>query len=170
MPQSVDHASSYNLRNSHNLRPIATRTNLYYNSFLPSVIRDWNKLSVVVRQLDSVCSFKKTTSTEILLQHVYEQTVAHYLMICSLKTYLNLHYAVVVPLKTLNISSLDALDTLNTEHCSLTRSPSTSQFLSICYYMEVVYYHMKPMLSSFKWYISTYQTLSVLLNIHLNCS
>ena len=47
---------------------------------------------------------------------------------------------------------------------------STSQFLSICYYMEVVHFHMKPMLSSFKWYISTYQTLSVLLNIHLNCS
>ena len=116
MPQSVDHAPSYNLRNSHDLRPIATRTNLYYNSFLPSVIRDWNELPVVVRQLDSVC-----TSTEILLQfintnlqaignnksytHVYEQTVAHYLMICSLKTYLNLHYAVVVALKTLNISS-----------------------------------------------------------------
>ena len=58
VPQSVDHASSYNLRNSHNLRPIATKTNLYYNSFLPSVIRDWNELPVVVRQLDSVCSFK----------------------------------------------------------------------------------------------------------------
>ena len=56
VPQSVDHASSYNLRKSHNLRPIATRTNFYYNSFLPSVIRDWNELPVVVRQLDSVCS------------------------------------------------------------------------------------------------------------------
>ena len=51
VPQSVDHAFSYNLRNSHNLRPIATRTNLYYNSFLPSVIRDWNELPVVVRLL-----------------------------------------------------------------------------------------------------------------------
>ena len=58
VPQSVDHASSYNLRNSHNLRPIATRTNLYYNSFLQSVIRDWNELLVIVRQLDSVCFFK----------------------------------------------------------------------------------------------------------------
>ena len=44
VPQSVDHVSSYNLPNSHNLRPIAPRTNLYYNSFLPSVIRDWNEL------------------------------------------------------------------------------------------------------------------------------
>ena len=80
-----------------------------------------------------------------------------------LKTYLTLHYAVVVALKTLNISSEDALDTMNTEHCSLMRSPSTSQFLLICYYMEVVHFHMKLMSPSFKWYISTYQTLSVLL-------
>ena len=28
-------------------------------SFLPSVIRDWNELPGVVRQLDSVCAFKK---------------------------------------------------------------------------------------------------------------
>ena len=59
VPQSVDLASNYNLRNSHNLRPVATRTNLYYNSFLSSVIRDWNELPVVVRQLDSVSSFKQ---------------------------------------------------------------------------------------------------------------
>ena len=52
---------------------------------------------------------------------------------------------------------------MNTEHCSLTRYPSTSQFLLICYYMEVVHFHMKPMLPSFKWFISTYQTLIVLL-------
>ena len=91
-PQSVDHASSYNLGNSHNLRPIATRTNLYYYSFLPSVIRDWNELPVVVRQLDYVCSFKNflkgdfTTVPKSIVQaignnrsytHVYEQTVAH---------------------------------------------------------------------------------------------
>ena len=49
VPQSVDHASSYNLRNSHNLRPVAIKINLYYSSFLPSVIRDWNELPVVVK-------------------------------------------------------------------------------------------------------------------------
>ena len=40
VPQSVDHASNCNLRNSHNLIPVATRTNLSYNSFLTFVIRD----------------------------------------------------------------------------------------------------------------------------------
>ena len=60
VPQSVDHVSIYNLRNSHNPRPVAARTKFYYNSFLPSVIRNWNELPAVVRQLhvDSVSFFK----------------------------------------------------------------------------------------------------------------
>ena len=62
--------------------------------FLPSVIRDWNELPVVVRQLDSVCCFKNylnRDSTPFLqpignhksYTHVNEQTVAHKKMICS---------------------------------------------------------------------------------------
>ena len=92
VPKSLDHASSYNLRNSHNFRPIATRTNINYNSFLPSVIRDWNELPLVVRQLDSVCSCKNYLNRDLLqflitilhaignhksYTHVYEQAVAH---------------------------------------------------------------------------------------------
>ena len=165
VPQSVDHASSYNLRNSHNLRPISTRTNLYYNSFLPSVIRDWNELPAVVRQLDSVCSFKNYLNRDFTPVPKYYLTGNRKSQIlhtrlrtnCSslnndlfLKTYLNLLYAVVVALKTLIISSLDALNTMNTEHYSLTRSPSTSQFLSICYYMEVVHFHIKANVAIFK--------------------
>ena len=120
VPKSLDHASSYNLRNSHNLQPIATRTNINYNSSLPSVIRDWNELPLVVRQLDSVCSFKNYLNRDFT-------PVPNYYLTCNrksqilhtrlrtnsselnndlfLKTYLNLHYAVVVALKTLNISS-----------------------------------------------------------------
>ena len=120
VPQSVDHASCYNLRNSHNLRPIATRTNPYYNSFLPTVIRDWNELPVVVRRLDSVCSFKNYLNRDFTPFPKYYLTgnrksqIVHTRLRtnCSslnsdlfLKTYLTLHYAVVVALKTLNISS-----------------------------------------------------------------
>ena len=92
VPQSVDHASLYNFRYCHNIRPVTERTNLYYNLFLPSVIRDWNEIPVVVRRLDSVSSFK-TISAGIVLQflniilqaignyksytHVHELTVAH---------------------------------------------------------------------------------------------
>ena len=44
IPLPVNRKSSYNLRNSNDIQTIPARTNLYYNSFLPSVIREWNNL------------------------------------------------------------------------------------------------------------------------------
>ena len=108
------------LSGDHNLRPIATRTNLYYNSFPPSVIRDWNELPVVVRQLHSVCSFKSYLNRDFTPVLKYYLTgnrksqILHTRLRTNcrslnndlfLKTYLNIHYAVVVALKTLNMSS-----------------------------------------------------------------
>ena len=52
-------ASSYNLRNTNDIQSIHARTNQYYNSFLPSVIRDWNNLTLDVRKSDSLYSFKR---------------------------------------------------------------------------------------------------------------
>ena len=48
--QTINHVSNYNLCNYQNLNYIATRTNLYYNSFFPSVIRDWNDLPIATQQ------------------------------------------------------------------------------------------------------------------------
>ena len=59
VPQSVNSVSRYNLRNADDLQSIASRTNFYYMSFLPSVVRDWNNLPEQAKQLDSVNSFKK---------------------------------------------------------------------------------------------------------------
>ena len=39
---TVSNISRYNLRNSSNLQAIDARTTLYYNSFLPSTVRDWS--------------------------------------------------------------------------------------------------------------------------------
>ena len=52
-------ASSYNLRNTNDIQTIHARTNQYYNSFLPSVIRDWNNLTLDTRNSDSLHSFKR---------------------------------------------------------------------------------------------------------------
>ncbi|MCG8049353.1 MAG: reverse transcriptase domain-containing protein [Candidatus Thiodiazotropha endolucinida] len=60
VPQTVSNASRYNLRNSNDLQTINARTNLYYNSFLPSTIRAWNVLPCVDKQSESVNSFKHT--------------------------------------------------------------------------------------------------------------
>ncbi|MCG8032214.1 MAG: endonuclease/exonuclease/phosphatase family protein [Candidatus Thiodiazotropha taylori] len=58
VPRPVSTISRYNLRNSDNLQTIRANTNLYYNSFLPSTLREWNKLPAEVRQLPTLNSFK----------------------------------------------------------------------------------------------------------------
>ena len=44
--------------NANDLQTIKARTNLYYNSFLPSTVRAWNNLPLEAKQLQSVNSFK----------------------------------------------------------------------------------------------------------------
>ena len=53
IPQQVEKISQYNLRNAQDLLNIRTRTTSYYNSFLPSTLRQWNNLSIETRQLNS---------------------------------------------------------------------------------------------------------------------
>ena len=60
VPRSVSIISQYNLRNSNDLQTIDARTAQYYNSFLPSSVRNWNNLPVEVRQSASVNSFKQS--------------------------------------------------------------------------------------------------------------
>ena len=58
VPQLNSNISNYNLRNANNVYNIACRTNLYKNSFLPSVVDEWNLLSQEIRNLESVSNFK----------------------------------------------------------------------------------------------------------------
>lgn len=58
IPPSVHNMSAYNLRNSNDIQTIVCRTNQYYNSFLPSVIRDWNSLPMDTRNCGSINGFK----------------------------------------------------------------------------------------------------------------
>ena len=59
VPPCKNENNPYNLRNNDGIRNIYARTNLYYNSFLPATIRDWNNLPQKVRQADSIQSFKR---------------------------------------------------------------------------------------------------------------
>lgn len=59
VPQSVSAQSQYNLRNTNDLQVPHSRTSLYFNSFLPSVIRAWNELSTEARNAESLDSFKR---------------------------------------------------------------------------------------------------------------
>ena len=44
VPPSVGVNSAYNLWNANNIETILANSQLYYNSFLPSVIGSWNEL------------------------------------------------------------------------------------------------------------------------------
>jgi hypothetical protein len=59
VPGTVSNNVSYNLRNSQNIHVPFCRTSLYQNSFLPSVICEWNNLPANIRNAPSTESFKK---------------------------------------------------------------------------------------------------------------
>ena len=48
VPSTVEKTSAYNLRDSQKIRPLLTRTQLYYKSFLPSCIREWNEIPLTI--------------------------------------------------------------------------------------------------------------------------
>ena len=58
VPSFVGNFSSYLLRNATDLKIFYVRSQLYYNSFFPSTIRDWNNLPIETRNLTSIASFK----------------------------------------------------------------------------------------------------------------
>lgn len=58
IPPLVQENNTYNLRNSDDLRIIHSNTNLFYNSFLPSTIREWNRLPVDIKTSPSLSIFK----------------------------------------------------------------------------------------------------------------
>ena len=58
VPPTVGSNNNYSLRNNDNLFFHTPRTTLYANSFLPSVVREWNNLPITVRNTTSLNSFK----------------------------------------------------------------------------------------------------------------
>ena len=58
VPATVGANISYNLRNPNNLQTIQCRSQLYYNSFLPSAIRIWNNLPEETRNTNTMASLK----------------------------------------------------------------------------------------------------------------
>ena len=59
VPSIVQNVSHYNLRNANDLKSVNSRTTQYFNSFLPSVIRDWNRLPCADRNVETIDSFKR---------------------------------------------------------------------------------------------------------------
>ena len=73
IPPTVNTLSQYNLRNAQTIQTVNSRTTQYFNSFLPSSIREWNNLSLNVRNSDSVIIFERKLNSDIkaITRHFY---------------------------------------------------------------------------------------------------
>ena len=71
IPPTVNTISRYNLRDAHNIQTLDSRTTQYFNSFLPSSIREWNNLSLDVRNSDSFIIFKGKLQSDIKSIPIY---------------------------------------------------------------------------------------------------
>ncbi len=73
VPPNVGSTNRYSLRNDNNIHPPYARTMLYSNSFLPSVIREWNQLSLPIREAPTIATFKSRINENIVIipKHYY---------------------------------------------------------------------------------------------------
>ena len=70
IPPNIGSSVRYNLRNVSDTR----NTQLYYNSFLPSAIREWNGLPCDIQDSSTVVSFKTRLNSNIALPPPYYST------------------------------------------------------------------------------------------------
>ena len=57
VPPSISETTRYNLRNADDYTTLKCRAQLYYTSFVPSVIREWNALPGAAKQISTLHSF-----------------------------------------------------------------------------------------------------------------
>ena len=66
VPPTVRNNTAYSLRNSSDNMYIRLNTQLYCNSFLPSVVRDWNELPHTTRNAPSISAFKRSLNSTLI--------------------------------------------------------------------------------------------------------
>ena len=66
IPNNVGDVSRYNFRNVQHSQTVHANTQLYFNSLLPSVIREWNALSQTTRELSSMNYFANHLNSDII--------------------------------------------------------------------------------------------------------
>ena len=66
VPPTVGNNTAYSLSNASDYKYIRSNTQLYYNSFLPSVVRDWNELPHTTRNAPSIIAFKRSLNSTLI--------------------------------------------------------------------------------------------------------
>ena len=66
VPPTVGNNTAYSLRHASDYKYIRSNTPLHYNSFLPSVIRDWIELPHTTRNAPSISAFKRSLNSTLI--------------------------------------------------------------------------------------------------------
>ena len=74
IPPNIGSSVRYYLRNVSDTRTVHANTQLYYNSFLPFAIREWNDLPHDIQDSSTVASFKTRLNSNIALPPPYYYT------------------------------------------------------------------------------------------------
>ena len=74
VPATVGSESTYPLRNSSDLQTLHTNSRLYYRSFLPSTVHDWNELPEQTRNCPSLNIFKNKLKSNLITPPRYYNT------------------------------------------------------------------------------------------------
>ena len=114
---TITETSRYNLRNANDIRTINTRTTQYYNSFLPSTIREWNTLPKEQRTSATLLSFKAQIN-----QHSTSIPKYYYSEIASHKYYILAFVPNAVVLTMTSI--LEILQIHHFAHVAISKLPS----------------------------------------------
>ena len=65
-PPTVGNNTAYSLRNASDYKYMRSTAQLYYNSYLPSVVRDWNELPNTTRNASSISAFKRSLNSTLI--------------------------------------------------------------------------------------------------------
>ena len=125
LPPRVQQFSRYPLRNSEDFAISVTRTATYYNSFLPTALRDWNVLSLDTLNAPTLNSFKHTLRNNQILFPKYFDTL-HVSRIAQI-----LHNCIRLECSSLN-SHLFKKNLIDNQLCSCGSMETTSHFFSSC--------------------------------------
>ena len=112
----------YNLRNNSNVPLIHARTQLYKNSFLPSVIRDWNNLPDHIKMLPTFSSFKRHLYSTIQKPPDYYKIGIRFGQI---------HHTCLRLCSSLNFD-LHRKNIINDPHCSCGAIETSNHYLTEC--------------------------------------
>ena len=124
LPPKVQEQTRYSLRNPNNFIVPVMRTTFYFNSYLPSSLREWNSLNTASRNSSSLVSFKCTLNKLIIVP-------PYFYTIQTSRIGQILHTCIRLECSSLN-QHLYKKNLINSPNCSCSQVESAAHVLFSC--------------------------------------